>query len=138
MAEALGVAGSLTSFIGLAGQVAQGVNYLYNFFSSMKDAPKDIKLLVAELKVLGTILDEVNRDGIDSAPTRAALQWCKEITGDLESLIRKNNLTTDQSKARRVWSQMGVAFRNEKFRKYTDRLERAKSTLLHAKIEAHG
>lgn len=138
MAEALGVAGSLTSFIGLAGQVAQGVNYLYNFFNSMKDAPKDIRSLATELKILGTILAEVNRDGIDSAPMRAALQCCKDATGDLEGLVRKSNLTTDQSKARRVWSQMGVAFRNEKFRKYTDRLERAKTTLLHAKIEAHG
>jgi hypothetical protein len=33
---------------------------------------------------------------------------------------------------------MGVAFRNERFRKYTERLERAKSTLLHAKTEAQG
>jgi hypothetical protein len=104
----------------------------------MKDAPKDIRSLATELKILGTILAEVNRDGIDSAPMRAALQCCKDATGDLEGLVRKSNLTIDQSKTRRVWSQMGVAFRNEKFRKYTDRLERAKTTLLHAKIEAHG
>ncbi len=57
MAEALGIAGSVVSFVGLAGQVAQGVNYLYNFFNSMQDAPRDIKSLATELKILGTILD---------------------------------------------------------------------------------
>jgi hypothetical protein len=138
MAEALGVAGSVVSFVGLAGQVAQGINYLYNFFNTMKDAPSDVKSLAEELKVLGTILDEVDRDRLDSAPVGAALQRCKDVIEELEDLIRKSNLTTEQSRTRKIWSQMSAAFRNEKFRKYTEQLERAKSMLLHAKLEAHG
>jgi hypothetical protein len=138
MAEALGVTGSVVSFIGPAGQVAQGVSYLYNFFSSVQDAPSDIRSLAGELKALGDILEEVGLDGIDSAALTAALQRCKDVTGDLEGLIQKSNLTSEQSKARKLWSQMSTAFRNEKFRKYTERLERAKSTLLQAKIQAHG
>jgi hypothetical protein len=128
----------LVSFVGFAGQVAQGVNYLYNFFKDIKDAPGDIKSLAEELKLLATILDEVSRDGLDSVPLKVALQRCKDVIGELEDLIRRSNLTTEQSKMRKVWSQMGAAFRNQKFRKYTEQLERAKSMLLHAKIEAHG
>jgi hypothetical protein len=138
MTEALGVAGSVVSFIRLAGQVAQGVSYLYTFFNSMQDAPGDIRSLAEELKTLGDILEEVGQDGIDSKALTAALQRCKDVTGDLEDLIQKSNLTSEQSKARKLWSQMSTAFRNEKFLKYTERLEKAKSTLLHAKIQAHG
>ncbi|KAE9381315.1 hypothetical protein N431DRAFT_505780 [Stipitochalara longipes BDJ] len=128
MAEALGVAGS----------VAQGVNFLYDFFSSVQDAPSDIVSLAQELKILGTMLNDVGRDGIESAPLTAALQHCKGIIGDLEDLVEKSNLTSEQSKARKLWSQMSTAFRREKFRKYVEKLERAKSTLLHAKLYAHG
>ena len=138
MAEALGIAGSVVSFVGLAGQVAQGVNYLYNFFNSMQDAPNDIKSLAAELKILGTILDEVNRDVVDSAALGAALQLCKDIVAELEGLVQKSNLTSKQSKVKRLWSQMSTAFRNEEFRKYIERLERAKTSLLHAKMSSHG
>jgi hypothetical protein len=138
MAEALGITGSIVSFVGLAGQVAQGVNYLYNFFNSMQDAPSDIKSLAAELKLLGTILDEVNRDVVDSAALGAALQLCKDIIGELEGLVQKSDLTSKQSKVKRLWSQMSTAFRNEEFRKYIERLERAKTALLHAKMNSHG
>ena len=138
MAEALGVAGSVVSFIGLAGQVAQGVNYLCAFFDSVQDAPSDIRSLSSDLKVLGTILDEVGRDGIESASLTAALKRCKDVIEDLESLVQKSKLTIEQSKARRLWSQMSTAFRNEKFRKHIEKLEGSKSTLLHAKLQAHG
>jgi hypothetical protein len=138
MAEALGIAGRIVSFVGLAGQIAQGVNYLYNFFNSMQDAPSDIKLLAAELKIMGTILDEVDRDEVDSAALGAALQLCKDSVAELEGLVQKSNLTSKQSMAKRVWSQMSTAFRNEEFRKYIRRLERAKTTLLHATMTSHG
>jgi len=138
MTEALGVAGNVVSFVRLAGQVAQGVSYLYNFFNRMQDAPSDIRSLAEELKTLGDILEEIGQDGIDSKALTAALQRCQDVIGDLEDLIQKSNLTTEQSKARKLWSQMSTAFRSEKFRKYTEQLERAKSTLLHAKIQAHG
>jgi hypothetical protein len=138
MAEALGIAGSVVSFVGLAGQIAQGVNYLYNFFNSMQDAPSDIKSLAAELKILGTILDEVNRDVVDSAALGAALQLCKDTVAELEALVQESNLTSKQSKVKRLWSQMSTVFRNEEFRKYIERRERAKITLLHAKMTSHG
>jgi hypothetical protein len=138
MAEALGVAGSVVSFIGLAGQIAQGVNYLYNFFDSVQDAPSDIRLLVEELKALGDVLDEVDGDQIDTAPLQTALQRCKDVIRDLEGLVQKSKLTSEQSKTRKLWSQMGTAFRNEKFRKYIERLERAKTTVLYARLQAHG
>jgi hypothetical protein len=104
----------------------------------MQDAPGDIRSLVEELKILGAILDEVNRDGIDSAALRTALQSCNDVIAELEGLIQKSKLNSEQLKARKLWSQMSTAFRNEKFRKYTERLERAKSTLLHAKMHVHG
>jgi hypothetical protein len=129
---------ALSPLVGLAGQVAQGVNYLYNFFNSMQDAPSDIRSLVEELGNLDNVLDEVNQDGLDSASLRAALQRCKDLIAELEGLVQKSNLTSEQSKARKVWSQMRMPFRSEKFRKYTERLERAKTTLLHAKIQSHG
>lgn len=138
MAEALGIAGSVVSFVGLASQIAQGVNYLYNFFNSMQNAPSDIKSLAAELKILGTILDEVNRDVVVSAALGAALQLCRDIIAELEGLVQKSSLTSKQSKVKRLWSQMSTAFRNEEFRKYIERLERAKITLLHAKMTSHG
>jgi hypothetical protein len=138
MAEALGVAGSVVSFIGLAGQIAQGVNYLYNFFDSVQDAPSDIRLLVEELKALRDVLDEVDGDQIDSAPLQTALQRCKDVIRDLEGLVQKSKLTSEQSKPRKLSSQMGTAFRNEKFRKYIERLGRAKTTVLYARLQGHG
>lgn len=53
MAEALGVASSVVSFVSLAGQVAQGVNYLLNYFDSTKDAPDDFNHLPRSSRCFG-------------------------------------------------------------------------------------
>lgn len=136
MAEALGVGASVVAFVGLAGQVAQGVAYLYNFFGAIQDAPADVQSLTEELKVLSPILDDIRRHGYENASIRAALEQCNACVEELNALVTKSKLTTTQSKARKIWSQLNVAFRSEKFQKHTERLERAKLALIPAQNEA--
>ncbi|CZR56349.1 uncharacterized protein PAC_06237 [Phialocephala subalpina] len=136
MAEALGVGASVVAFIGLAGQVAQGAAYLYNFFGAIQDAPADVRSLAEELKVLSPILDDVRRHGLETASMRAAVEQCNASVEELKALVVKSKLTTTQPRTRKIWSQMSVGFRSEKFHKHTEKLERAKLALIPAQNEA--
>src|SRR5437667_6376760 len=133
MADALGAAGSIASFAGLAGQLLHGVQFLYDFFSDVREAPGDIQRIASELQLIDAILGEICKRGCADDPTvNAAAGYCKSWIDGLETLARRSEPSSAKIGANKFWSQMSVAFRKKKFGKYIDGLERAKSMLLHA------
>jgi hypothetical protein len=54
-------AAALASFIGLAGPVAQGLKFLYDFMTNMKDCPKDIREIKTDLELVEQLITHVIR-----------------------------------------------------------------------------
>ena len=135
MAEALGIAGSVVSFVGLVGQVMQGVVFLHGFLGDIKDAPEDIRDLNTALKLLAEVLGDIQKDGEGSDSLREAIIYCESWVSKLKGLVERHALISSQPAGGKAWSRMGVAFRNKKFRKYINGLEAAKTMLLHAQVD---
>lgn len=72
--DGLGLAVSVGGFIGLAGQIAQGVKFLHTFFIDIKDPPADIAALVAELTTLRLLLNKISPlQDIENLSTTSAI-----------------------------------------------------------------
>lgn len=54
-------AAALVSFVGLAGPVAQGLKFLYDFTTNMKDCPKDIREMKTDLELVEDLITQVIR-----------------------------------------------------------------------------
>ncbi|KAI9872619.1 MAG: hypothetical protein M1830_001403, partial [Pleopsidium flavum] len=143
MAEALGAAGSIAGLIGLAGQIAQGVLFLHGFFNDIRDAPDEIRDLRVELDQYQRLYEGLEKLSQRFEPlgltnnafedVEAALVPCKAWTDKLVRKISKYTLKDGpEGRRRRLWSQISVAIRKQRYREYLAALERAKSTLLAA------
>jgi hypothetical protein len=136
MAEALGLAASAASFVGLAGQILQGCQNIRTFLDDVKDASSDLQNLSQEviafesgLTTFKQLLDRIERDGYDISYTAEqvtqALNYSDQAVQGLQKLISKykeGGLT--------LWRQVGVAFRKDKLEKRSRSLEKAKLHLL--------
>ena len=54
-------AAAVVSFVGLAGPVAQGLKFLYDFTTDMKDCPKDIREMKTDLELVEDLITQVIR-----------------------------------------------------------------------------
>ncbi|KAH6877453.1 hypothetical protein BKA58DRAFT_375123 [Alternaria rosae] len=52
-------AAALVSFVGLAGPVAQGLKFLYDFTTNMKDCPKDIREMKIDVELVESLITQV-------------------------------------------------------------------------------
>ena len=137
------VASGVVAFIGFAGQLLQGVSYIYDFLSEIHDAPDEIIQLRTRLRLLGVILqDMVYRSQAVFASTAMAhiMQEAMDmIHQQIEKLLNLVNKYSPNSSGRRaiLWSSLNVAFRKKKFAKYIANLDRAKDLLQMAQTSAN-
>ena len=135
MADPLGVAASVASFVSLACQAAQGIKFLHSFLGDTKDTPIDIQTLAIELQMIGGLLKEIQRQNTENDPTmRKAINSCKRWVDELDSLVRRYDPSGGKTHFDRRWLQINTALRKKKFGKYIHGLERAKMMLLHAQF----
>jgi hypothetical protein len=121
------VAAAVVSFVGLGGQVLQGLTVLYGFFEDIRDAPRYVQTLKIELLVLRGIVERIeSQRTTNDVAVQNALKYCLSWTEKLEKLIRKYDPTAVSSRRKRLWNDIHVAFRKEKLGKYTEALRRAK------------
>jgi hypothetical protein len=128
MGDPLSAAGSIVAFVALAGQALQGVKFLHGFFSDVKDAPGDVEILKAELKLIGAILQVVTCRPDDAQHCPALIEsvhYCKSWIDKLENLVQSCEPKSDKITAR-IWSQLSVTLRAKTLAKYIKGLERAK------------
>ena len=120
--------------VSLAGQVAVGVKNLYSFWSSIKDAPNDIQSLSKELKLLLTILQNIEEGeqcyGPDAATTDV-LGSCRAQVNSLTAITEglERGFTT-RSSSRRKWGVLKAVFKRDMIQKFQDILRDTKVTLL--------
>jgi len=134
MAEAIGLGASVVAFIGTAGQVLQGWQYISTLFDDVKDAPDDIKSLDREVNMLvrmltgfKTVLTDISHMDDHAAigsETKQALDYCDEaMVGLMKFLLKIKRAGTK-------WNQLRFAFSKDKVLKHLSRIQNAKEHIL--------
>jgi len=142
MAEPLSLGASVLAFIGLAGQVLQGCDYICDFVNSVQEASGDITNLQVELRsfkvaVLGfqTLLRQFEPSwSLDVAAEQIgmALNASSLAISELKALIEKY----EGDGHRDWWRGVKIARKRAKFVKCVDRLGRAKTDIAMAQSSA--
>jgi hypothetical protein len=131
VASAMGVAS-------LALQISDIIQRLYVFWSSVKDASKEVGVVVQELHLLRTTLNlmavEYERSTLQEThlqPTKAGLRLCQLRVQELDSLLNELDKASSTTKDNRwLWKSLKVVLRQELITKFLIGLDRAKLTLL--------
>ncbi|KAF2994948.1 hypothetical protein E8E13_002404 [Curvularia kusanoi] len=89
-------AAALVSFVGLAGPVAQGLKFLYDLTTDMKDCPRDIREMKTDLELVESLITQVirqcnERDGnlLESVALARAIHHAQERVEDLKKELAK-------------------------------------------------
>jgi hypothetical protein len=84
-------AAALVSFVGLTGPAAQGLKFLYDFKTNMKDCPKDIREMKTDLELVEGLITQVTQqcDERDprlreSAALARAIGYAQKSVGDVK------------------------------------------------------
>ncbi|EPE32476.1 hypothetical protein GLAREA_07609 [Glarea lozoyensis ATCC 20868] len=129
-AEALGIGASVVTFVGVAGHIVQGCQYVPSILNDIDDAPDDILDMNASITLfesillqLQAVLQQLDSSGVpvDHLSTvEVALKYGDDAVAALQkAAARIKNPNTR-------WCRIRVAFKNGKYAKYWDRLEKAK------------
>lgn len=133
MAEVIGLVGSLVGIAGFAGQLAQGSAFLYHFFNDFKDAPKYVKRILEELKLLESLLTSIQTtSGVTchDQQLEQALQHCASCINEILGVVTANEQALDLKESKKTWKRFRFALKQPQISRYLLNLERAKSTLL--------
>lgn len=104
---ALGVAASVAGIVSLAGQVCGGIQELYAFLDSIKDAELDLKCIQDDLILLQHAIQWIHRDCIntlehvDTKLLRTSLELCRSRITRLLAIVGASELTDRRNKALR-------------------------------------
>ena len=137
------VASGVVAFVGFAGQLLQGVSFIYNFLSEVQDAPEDIKQLRIRLSLLRSILENmvihseaVCASNAMSGVVQEAMVLVHNQIAKLSDLIKEHSPVSTGRRAT-IWSNVNIAFRKKKFGKYIDSLDRANDLLRMAQMSVN-
>lgn len=134
MAEVFGVVSGAVGAAGVAFQFAEGIRKLYQFCKDIRDAPEEIRDSLNQLQPLSYILDAIAAD-LQKHPIHlathsglpAVLEACRQGEVQMTALLKEIKSGMDQKKKlaslRAVWKKNEV-------KKFMDRIERAKTSLL--------
>jgi hypothetical protein len=138
-ADPLSIASAAVSLAGFAGQTLNGVRFLCDFFTDVRDAPDDINTIAQELQLIGEILEECLADAqvsrLSNPALEQAVQDCRYWVNKLENRVQAFQPRYAAGGVRRTWAQIHVAFRNKTIGKYVKGLQEAKGTLLQARLQ---
>lgn len=133
MAEIFAVASGALSVAGFAGQLAQSATFLHGFVKDIKDAPEIVKRLGLELRLLTSILLDVqNSHGSSEGELRHALQYCGKRLDELILLVRKIDPAQYTQKRKRMWKHCQVALERSDLTNYLAELDHCKMMLIQA------
>ena len=137
MAEVLGVVASGISVGSLAIQIIGSVQQMLDLWSTIKGAPEKLRYLLEELKIVGKILSELDRDSNEQMLTTQnasvmadAVQYCREAMAGVDQALQDLTVGMTSIKGRtRHWAAIKAAMKGKALEESIARLERAKSSL---------
>jgi len=138
MAEAIGLAASIAGLAALAGKLTQGCIYLKGVFEDIKNAPKDVQLLITELNILLGVSKSIEarlEAGVlgrvfEEADFRPALEQCVSTVESLRDQVAEDLKRIGNGKDGRWWERIKVVSKKKTMADQLSRLERAKSQIL--------
>ena len=132
--DGLSGAASGIAVVSIAIQLADSIKKLYEFWTSVQDAPEDIRAIVKELRLLSAVLDgiKLNEQRYGPDPTTTiVLESCTDKVTALVGLV--DDLEpgfASTSRRHRKWSAFKMTLRSEKIKKLRVSLEETKATLI--------
>lgn len=132
--DGLSVAASSFAVLSLATQLADSFKKLYDFWSSFRDAPNDVRTFTKDLKLLSAILSKIELEGKrygSGSETLDVLESCKEQVASFMTLMRDIIPGFEaESRHTRTWSSLKAAFKKEKILQFRNCLRETKITLI--------
>ena len=139
--DGLLAAASAMAIVSLAVQLADTAKQLCDFWSSIKDAPGNIRTVIADLELLTNVLAEIAFEAQHTGPDTTLAAVLQSCTGKLKSLAAlTNNLEPgfySRSSKIRKWSAVKLILKREKMTRFQEVLESLKSTLVLAQQDRH-
>jgi len=141
--EVLGGVSSAFAVVSLAIELGDKVKMLYDFWGSIQDAPREIRAISQDLKIISDVLDDIRQESeIKSArpysraidASLAALEQCEESIEPLQKLVEKleRGLTPEKQRSRK-WSAFKAAWKGDRIQKFQDSLQNMKLSLMLAR-----
>ncbi|KAK7430522.1 hypothetical protein QQZ08_003041 [Neonectria magnoliae] len=131
MAEALGVAASVISVVAFAGQLAQSSSFHFTFLRDIRNAPKDVRALSDELRVVASMLIPIQQSPNAQDPDLGpALKHCDVTINNLSAMLQTMQPAGTPKKRQQLWRNIKTTLGQAEISKHLAALERFKSMLL--------
>lgn len=136
MADPLSLAAAAAGFVGLAGQLAQGVIKLKELYTTVKDAPKDVADLCASMELLRSLLEDVGQQvqqlshgNIDKRLIQEVVAHCEASRYKIEANVGSicNSIRNNRAGAVRY------LFKKKEIQEMLSDVERCKSNIIIAR-----
>lgn len=128
--DPLSVAASVITIV----QLTENVKKLYDFWSSIKEAPDDIRAISTDLQLLVSVLADIAFEAqhADIDPTfEAVLEGCAAKVRALNAIVEGIEPSfASNSNFKRRWASFTVVLKSVKLKKFQESLEGLKSTLM--------
>jgi hypothetical protein len=127
----------------LANQLSDKTKKLYDFWRSVREAPREVEQIVSELEIIASLADIIRQETASPRPhtqlldiNLKALSQCLRSLTDLQNLMSKYQAGTS-STSRRVQTLKAckIAWNAEKIKNFRAQLKDAKFTLMFARQE---
>ena len=137
MAEIIGVVASGISIGTLAVQIVGCVQKILDLWSTVKDAPENIRSLLEEIELLGNILSEIDSEKTWQTQTPSprpavvkTIEYCQEAADCISHVTKVlSEGLSSTSGRRRYWIAIKTVMKEKNLMRCLSRLERAKSLL---------
>ncbi|MCJ1288454.1 hypothetical protein MMC26_007812 [Xylographa opegraphella] len=123
------VLGSIVTIITVCDQVRK----IYDFWSSVQDAPVEVAVILENLQAIQAITERLAKDPDDysdpDAPLHTVLQTCSKSIVRLEALLADFDISSPSRRKRR-WAAVKAVWKRDQLEKFQVLLERTKSSLV--------
>ena len=128
------VAASATAIASISIQLADSVKKLIDFWNSVRDAPDDIKDILLDLRLLSTVLNDIECEAQANrhdATLKDVLGSCVSYVNRLHAML--NEISPDFASTKRcvrTWAAVKSVLRKDRLARFQNNLAYLKSTLL--------
>ena len=139
--DGLSAAASLIGVASITVQLADSIKKLYEFWSSITDAPEDVQNVAVELALLTSVLSDIAseaRYGDSDNTFTAVMEACMLRVKTLDDILLEIKLNlASASPIKRKWAAVKSILNSDRIKKFQTSLEGLKSTLILVRQQQH-
>ncbi|RYP62973.1 hypothetical protein DL771_009500 [Monosporascus sp. 5C6A] len=123
---------SAAASVDAATRLAQACLKLYQFWESMRDAPGEVKYILHDLDLVGSILHDISNQKDLVPSVSLALSSCMGRVSVLEAIVGEfdSGLSQLNSRRERLWTAFRFTGKDKKLQKFRESLTEAKQNLM--------